>query len=181
MLYFDGQMDDSRYNVALATTAARAGATVLNHIEAVQFNHDKYSGRISGAILKDNLTGKYLEVSAKVVVNSTGPFLDTVRKMASDGTEKVQPVVEPSRGSHIVLPEYFSGPGTPGTGLIVPKTKDGRVLFLLPWKGRTIAGTTDNPGEISENPKATDEEVDFILEGIRDILDFEVWLFFLPV
>ncbi len=76
MLYYDGQMDDSRLNVALATTAARAGAIVLNHTEVVSLSKDKSTGAINGAGVRDKLSGKLLEVSAKVVVNATGPFVD---------------------------------------------------------------------------------------------------------
>ena len=70
-----------------------------------------------------------------------------------------RPIMTPSYGTHLVLPEYDSARGT---GLVW-FTEDGRVLYLLPWEGSTVAGTTDRPGDISFEPKATKEEVDFIL------------------
>jgi glycerol-3-phosphate dehydrogenase len=85
------------------------------------------------------VSGNEFETFAKVVViNAAGPFCDSVRKMANSD---VMPMICPSSGVHIVLPDYYS---PEGMGLIVPKTKDGRVVFMLPWLGRTVAGTTDS-------------------------------------
>lgn len=71
-----------------------------------------------------------------MVVNATGPFADGIRKL-SDPT--CTPMVQPSAGAHVTLPEYYANKGV---GMIIPKTKDGRVLFMLPWLDRVIAGTT---------------------------------------
>ena len=48
-------------------------------------------------------------------------------------------------------------------GLIVPETKDGRVLFFLPWEGSTICGTTDAVSDLTMTPKATLQDIEFIL------------------
>lgn len=114
------------------------------------------------------ISGKEFDAYAKVVVNAGGPFCDSVRKMA-DGEAK--PVISPSSGVHIVLPDYYS---PEGMGLIVPKTKDGRVVFMLPWLGRTIAGTTDSDTVITMLPEPHEDEIQFILDAICDYLNVKV-------
>ncbi|KAK6933414.1 Alpha-glycerophosphate oxidase, C-terminal [Dillenia turbinata] len=161
VVYYDGQMNDSRVNVALACTAALAGAAVLNHAEVVAFLKDEATDRIIGA-------RKEFETYAKVVVNAAGPFCDSVRKLAK---KDVQPMICPSSGVHIVLPDYYS---PEGMGLIVPKTKDGRVVFMLPWLGRTVAGTTDSSTNITMLPEPHEDEIEFILDAISDYLNVKV-------
>ncbi|KAL0340701.1 UNVERIFIED_CONTAM: Glycerol-3-phosphate dehydrogenase SDP6, mitochondrial [Sesamum radiatum] len=168
VVYYDGQMNDSRLNVALACTAALAGAAVLNHAEVVSFLRDEGAGRIIGARIRDNLSGKEFDTYAKVVVNAAGPFCDSVRKMAD---KEAKPIICPSSGVHIVLPDYYS---PEGMGLIVPKTKDGRVVFMLPWLGRTVAGTTDSNTSITMLPEPHEDEIEFILDAISDYLNVKV-------
>ncbi|CAL5322304.1 unnamed protein product [Camellia sinensis] len=168
VVYYDGQMNDSRVNVGLACTAALAGAAVLNHAEVISFLKDEGSDRIIGAHIRDNLTGKEFDTYAKVVVNAAGPFCDSVRKMADNDAK---PMICPSSGVHIVLPDYYS---PEGMGLIVPKTKDGRVVFMLPWLGRTVAGTTDSSTTITMLPEPNEDEIEFILDAICDYLNVKV-------
>ncbi|CAN6461400.1 unnamed protein product [Victoria cruziana] len=168
VVYYDGQMNDSRLNVGLACTAALTGAAVLNHAEAVSFLKDEVSERITGARIRDSLTGKEFDVYAKVIVNAAGPFCDSVRTMADKDAE---PIICPSSGVHIILPDYYS---PEGMGLIVPKTKDGRVVFMLPWLGRTLAGTTDSSTTITMLPEPHEDEIQFILDAICDYLNVKV-------
>ncbi|XP_043707198.1 glycerol-3-phosphate dehydrogenase SDP6, mitochondrial [Telopea speciosissima] len=168
VVYYDGQMNDSRLNVGLACTAALAGAAVLNYAEVITFLKDEVTGRIIGARIQDNLSGKEFDTYAKVVVNAAGPFCDSVRRMA----DKDAPVmICPSSGVHVVLPDYYS---PEGMGLIVPKTKDGRVVFMLPWLGRTVAGTTDSSTRITMLPEPHEDEIQFILDAICDYLNVKV-------
>ncbi|KAL3732021.1 hypothetical protein ACJRO7_028807 [Eucalyptus globulus] len=168
VVYYDGQMNDSRLNVGLACTAALAGAAVLNYAEVVSFLKDEVGDRIIGARIRDNLSGQEFDTYAKVVVNAAGPFCDSVRKMAK---VDAQPMICPSSGVHIVLPDYYS---PEGMGLIVPKTKDGRVVFMLPWLGRTVAGTTDSNTPITMLPEPHEDEIQFILDAICDYLNVKV-------
>uniref|UniRef100_A0A5B7B378 Glycerol-3-phosphate dehydrogenase n=1 Tax=Davidia involucrata TaxID=16924 RepID=A0A5B7B378_DAVIN len=168
VVYYDGQMNDSRVNVGLACTAVIAGAAVLNHAEVISFLRDEASERILGARIRDNLSGKEFDTYAKVVVNAAGPFCDSVRKMAD---KDVKSMICPSSGVHIVLPDYYS---PEGMGLIVPKTKDGRVVFMLPWLGRTVAGTTDSNTAITLLPEPHEDEIEFILDAICDYLNVKV-------
>ncbi|CAL5207767.1 unnamed protein product [Lathyrus oleraceus] len=168
VVYYDGQMNDARLNVGLACTAALAGAAVLNHAEVVSLLKDSVGQRIIGARIRDNLTGKEFDTYAKVIVNAAGPYCDSVRKMAD---KNVRGVICPSSGVHIILPDYYS---PEGMGLIVPKTKDGRVVFMLPWLGRTVAGTTDSNTAITFLPEPHEDEIQFILDAISDYLNVKV-------
>nr|XP_027188496.1 glycerol-3-phosphate dehydrogenase SDP6, mitochondrial-like isoform X2 [Cicer arietinum] len=168
VVYYDGQMNDARLNVGLACTAALAGAAVLNHAEVISLLKDDVGERIIGARIRDNLTGKEFDTYAKVIVNAAGPFCDSVRKMAD---KNVRDVICPSSGVHIILPDYYS---PEGMGLIVPKTKDGRVVFMLPWLGRTVAGTTDSNTPITFLPEPHEDEIQFILDAISDYLNVKV-------
>lgn len=163
VLYVDGQFDDARMNVALALTAAREGAAVANHAEVTGLC--KTDARLSGATVQDTLTGSSWDVRAAVVVNATGPFTDGVRKLDDPNAKAM---LTASSGIHIVLDGRFS---PPDTGLLIPKTDDGRVLFLLPWLGYTLFGTTDNPAEIEPNPTAGDADVDYLLGYLRRYFD----------
>jgi glycerol-3-phosphate dehydrogenase len=154
--YFDGQFDDARLATTLAHTFSDLGGLVANYVEVVRLT--KKNDKISGAILHDRESGGELEVSARVVVNATGVFVDSVRKMDEPGSTKMLAV---SQGAHLVLPKEFL-PGT--SALMVPKTSDGRVLFGIPWHNRLILGTTD--GEVPEpleEPRIQEQEISFIL------------------
>ncbi|GMY09271.1 glycerol-3-phosphate dehydrogenase SDP6, mitochondrial [Fagus crenata] len=168
VVYYDGQMNDSRVNVGLACTAAIAGAAVLNHAEVVSFLKDDAGKRIIGARIRDNLSGKEFDTYARVIVNAAGPFCDSVRKLAD---KDARSMICPSSGVHVVLPDYYS---PEGMGLIVPKTKDGRVVFMLPWLGRTVAGTTDSNTSITLLPEPHEDEIQFILDAISDYLNVKV-------
>ncbi|MBW7865479.1 MAG: glycerol-3-phosphate dehydrogenase/oxidase [Candidatus Hydrogenedentes bacterium] len=156
VIYYDGQFDDARLLINLMQTAAAHGAAVVNHMEAVRLL--KKNGVVCGAALLDRETGKEHSVKARVVINATGPFVDGVRGMDEPGAA---PMIRPSQGVHIVLDRAFL-PGD--SAIMVPHTDDGRVLFAIPWHGRTLVGTTDTPIDaVSEEPAALESEVEFLL------------------
>lgn len=168
IIYYDGQFNDSRLALAVACTAQAAGAMVLNHVEVINLIHDKETGKAIGAELRDNLTGKVTRAYAKSIINATGPFTDDIRKMSS---KQAKSMIMPSSGVHITLPDYYS---PENVGMIVPKTKDGRVVFMLPWLGETIAGTTDASCDVTMRPQATEEEIQFILDALSGYLTVKV-------
>ncbi|XP_037048717.1 glycerol-3-phosphate dehydrogenase, mitochondrial isoform X1 [Bradysia coprophila] len=171
IVYYDGQQNDARMNLAIALTAARQGATVCNHVEVTELMKKKDANgqnKLCGAKVKDTITGKTWEVKAKCIINATGPFTDHIRKM-DDPTVKT--ICCPSSGVHIVLPGYYS---PQQMGLLDPSTSDGRVIFFLPWLNQTIAGTTDLPCEVTHNPKPTEDEIQFILTEIKNYLNSDV-------
>jgi glycerol-3-phosphate dehydrogenase len=154
--YWDGQFDDARLAVALARTAISRGATVLNHCAAVGLMHE--GGRISGVVVEDRESGQRLELRTRCVINATGVWVDAVRRM--DRKPRAD-LVAPSQGVHVVVGREFL-PG--GHAILVPRTKDGRVLFAVPWLGKTLLGTTDTPrNDLAIEPEPFREEIDFIL------------------
>lgn len=156
VVYYDGQFDDARMNVSLALTAAENGATLLNYAAVTEFELSS-GGHLIGATVQDRIAGDTFPVRADVVVNAAGPFVDQVRRMEDPHCD---PMLSVSSGAHIVLPPEFT---PPEIGFLVPKTDDGRVLFVLPWRGYALAGTTDNPAKLEENPEATEQDIEYIL------------------
>lgn len=169
LVYYDGAHNDSRMNVSIALTAALYGASVVNHMEVTGLTKDAF-GKLNGAVVKDLIKsrngspGDEFTVRAKCIINATGPFCDAIRQLDDPS---VQEIVAPSSGVHVVLPGYYS---PANMGLIDPSTSDGRVIFFLPWQGNTIAGTTDAPTKITQQPIAGEGEIGWILNEIKGYL-----------
>lgn len=163
VLYHDGQFNDARLALAIARTAADAGAVVLNYARCVRLTES--GGRLTGAVVVDQETGAEYGVRAKVVFNATGIFVDEVRRMNDAG---IPPLLTVSRGSHIVVgAEALGG----SAGIMVPKTRDGRVIFAIPWQGRVVIGTTDiAAGKAEMEPGYTEDEIGFLMETVNPYL-----------
>ncbi|MBS1602032.1 MAG: glycerol-3-phosphate dehydrogenase/oxidase [Bacteroidetes bacterium] len=163
VLYHDGQFDDARLAIHLAMTAAEQGATVLNYCKVEELL--KTNGKVSGVVATDLMSGQRYTINAKVVINATGVFTDSILRMDEPDSE---PIIAPSQGVHIMLDKDFL-PGE--ASILVPHTDDGRVLFAVPWHDRIIIGTTDTPVDrVDIEPRALPEEVDFILRQIGKYL-----------
>ena len=160
VLYHDGQFDDARLAICLAQSAWDHGATLINYSQVTGLLRVDGPGTpVSGVVARDRETGAEHEIPARVVVNATGVFCDSIRRMAEPGAAAW---VAPSQGAHIVLDGRFL-PGC--NALMVPKTDDGRVLFIIPWQNRLLVGTTDVPVEDADTePRAQPTEIDFLLE-----------------
>lgn len=161
--YFDGQFDDARLAVALAQTAARQGAVLVNYCGVIGLR--KTDGQVRGAVLRDAESGDEFETVARVVVNATGPFCDDVRRLDDPGAA---PLIAPSQGTHIVLPpEVLAGEAA----IMAPHTADGRVMFAIPWQGRVIVGTTDVAvSRAVVEPLAQAAEIEFLLAAANRYL-----------
>ncbi len=158
VVYHDGQFDDSRMAITLAQTAFDHGGGCLNYVRVNGLEKDS-SGRVCGVRAVDLLDGHEFTVNSRVVVNATGVFIDDVMGMDSRQANKK---VRPSQGVHLVVDRKFLGGDS---ALMIPKTRDGRVLFGVPWHDKVVLGTTDTPlNEASLEPCALEEEVDFILD-----------------
>lgn len=157
-VYYDAQFDDARLAFALAQTAADLGATVLNYVRVTDLV--KKDGAVAGVVAVDQESGTEYEVPARVVINATGIFADGVRRMDEPTHE---PMLAPSQGVHLVLDRSFQ---PSDTAIMVPRTDDGRVLFVIPWHDRVLVGTTDTPVPRAEiEPRALPEEIAFILRN----------------
>jgi glycerol-3-phosphate dehydrogenase len=156
VIYHDGQFDDARLLMNLATTAYEQGAVMANYLKVTGLLKDG-EGFVTGAKALDVETGEELEIRAKVVVNATGPFSDGLRRMDKPDAPAL---ISPSQGIHFVLDRSFL-PGD--SAIMVPQTEDGRVLFAIPWHNRTLLGTTDTPiSEVTLEPRPMKEELDFL-------------------
>lgn len=166
VLYYDGQFHDARMAVSLALTAEQHGAAIINHVAVTGFL--KQEGRISGVQLTDSLNGETWNLRARGVINASGPFVDHVRLMDNPAAPKI---LSASTGIHIVLDKRFA---PPNTGLMIPETEDGRVLFVLPWEGHALVGTTDEPANISEHPKPLESEIDYLVRHVTRYFNLQV-------
>lgn len=170
VVYYDGQMNDSRMNLDLLLTATldnyRPGfkpANLLNYCEFREFIKDE-RGKIIGAKVYDKLNDKTIEVKTKAIVNCTGVFADTIRQMDDPKAPKL---MSASAGTHLILSKRFA---SSKYGLLYPKTADGRVVFLLPWQGKAIFGTTDTPTEdLTVDPKASFDDMMFLVQELQKI------------
>lgn len=154
--YFDAQFDDARLALALALTAHQLGGTALNYCAATGLVVE--GGRVCGVELRDTLGGGRHRVAARVVVNAAGVWADAVRRLAEPAAA---PLLRTSQGVHLVVGGAF----LPGDdALLIPRTADGRLLFVIPWQGRVLLGTTDTErADQPLEPRALAGEIDFIL------------------
>jgi len=166
VLYYDGQFNDARMVTALVATATEHGAIMVNHVAATGLI--KEEGQVCGAEVHDRLSGETWAIRARGVINATGPFADTVRRLDDP---KAAALLKVSSGIHIVLDGLFA---PPDTGLMIPETEDGRVLFVLPWEGHALIGTTDEPAELEEHPRAAAEEIDYLLRHVSKYFDLQL-------
>lgn len=158
--YWDGQFDDARLALALARTAARQGALLVNYCAATGLIHD--NGKLVGLHAQDQENGRSFELKARCVVNAAGVWVDQLRLQDGQAIGRdTQPMVAPSQGVHIAVDRSFM---PTDHAMLIPQTADGRVLFAVPWLGKTILGTTDTPRhDLAGEPLPFKEEVDFIL------------------
>lgn len=156
--YYDCQFDDARLAVALAQTAAAHGATIVNYAPVTGLLTDS-SGTAIGVKARDRETEQLMDITAKVIINAGGPFADAVRSL---GRPTTQPTLTLSRGSHIVLDRSFLS-GT--CALLVPRTADDRVMFMIPWQDVLLVGTTDVPVDrVDDDPAPQRQEITYLLE-----------------
>ena len=158
--YSDGQFDDARLNLLLALTAEQRGATLRTRCRVVQLETDG-TGQLKAAIT-ESTTGQRERWRASAFVNATGIRADEIRQMAE---ADAPPRMLTSRGAHIVLEQNLC---PEGLGLLVPSTADGRVLFMLPFHGRTLVGTTDEACTKESATSPSEEEEHYLLDYVRD-------------
>jgi glycerol-3-phosphate dehydrogenase len=163
-LYYDAQTDDVRLTHAVLATARRQGATTLNYARAVAIRFDDRAR----VMVLDRLGGASIEVTARHVVNAAGIWAERVATLAGSAPFRIRH----SKGTHLILDR----PGlVNGAALVIPETDDGRLAFLLPWRGRLILGTTDDAyeGELGA-PTATVAEARYLLEHLNRYLRHQV-------
>ena len=158
LLYSDGQFDDARLNLLLVLTAQAAGATVQRDCRVVGF--EQSDGRLTAAISQAP-DGSQQRWQGERIVNATGIAADQLRQLAQpDAPDRLLV----SRGIHLVLRE----PLCPAdVGLLIPRTRDGRVLFVLPFLGRTLVGTTDQVCPADQATQVSAAETTYLVEHLQ--------------
>lgn len=158
VLYHDGTFDDARLALNLAQTAVEQGAVCLNYcrVTGLEQNDQK---KMAGVEMVDQETGDTYRVKTKAVVNATGVFVDEILRMDNPAAKSM---IRPSQGIHLVLDRTFLGSKD---AIMIPKTDDGRVLFVIPWFDKVLMGTTDTPlNEHGLEPRALETEIEFVLK-----------------
>lgn len=158
-IYYDGQFDDTRVLVSLLHTFQSLGGIAHNYHQVTSFTKDS-DFKVTGVTVTDKLTGAIFNVRAKVIINATGTMTDTILDM--DEPFASHKHVAAAQGTHLVFDkEVFDSVHA----LVIPETSDGRILFVLPWHNKILVGTTDIAvDKPTLDPKASDSEIDFILD-----------------
>lgn len=159
--YKDGQFDDARFAISLAHTIENVGGTVLNYMEYLSPRIENNS--INGIIANDKIDQKEFHLSSKYIINATGVFSN---KLMMSITSQFK--IKASRGTHVVVDRSFLNSQH---AIMIPKTIDGRVLFVIPWNNKTLIGTTDEEtNEIDIDLKTPLTDIGFILENVKNYL-----------
>jgi glycerol-3-phosphate dehydrogenase len=159
--YGDCQEDDARLALSVVAAAQDAGAVVANRLSARALLHD--GGTVTGARVHDRLADEPFDLRARVTVNAAGPWAPELLGAAAPRVKRV-------KGIHIVVPAI---PGCDNAFLLT--ARDGRVFFVIPFYGRTLIGTTEQEVDGPDQAQATDEEVRYLLDGVRNGLPGIPW------
>ncbi len=165
--YYDAQVDDARLVTTLARTAASMGAVVVTSARATAFL--RAAREVTGARVQDVTTGASFDVAARTVIAATGVWSDDITEMLSNGGGPIRAGlrVRASKGVHLVVPRAaISG----GAGLILRTEKS--VLFVIPWGGHWIIGTTDTDWHLDRaHPAASASDIQYLLSHVNQVLD----------
>lgn len=162
--FADAVTDDSRLVMRVLREAARDGAFILNYCEAQELiKPDSNSARVTGVLAKDDLTGENIALNAKVVVSATGAWADKFRTKLG-----AEPKIRPLRGSHLVVPSWRL---SVAQSIALHHPEDGRAMFVFPWEGMTVIGTTDldNPEADKTEPRIAQDEVEYLLKAANSL------------
>jgi len=166
-VFYEGQHNDARTNIAIALSAAEKGAHIANYVEMTEGIFDEDSGKVIGVKAQDRISGETFEIYAKNIIFAGGPFTDKLRSKEEKEGGPVATAVQGASGSHIVLPGYFA---PKDMGLLDYNTSDGRFLFFLPWQGSVIVGTTDKKCDAETLPYPPEEEIQWMMKEVEKYL-----------
>ena len=161
-VYYDGQFDDTRMLITLLKTFESLGGIAHNYTNVIGFSKN-LEDKITGLKVQNQFTNEDYEIKAKVVINATGTLTDTILNI--DDPVASHKNVAAAQGTHIVFnKDIFNSK----YAIVIPKTNDGRILFILPWHDKIVVGTTDIAIDNPEiDPIAQINEIDFILETLN--------------
>jgi len=158
--YYDAQVNDARLTLTTAKSAHLHGAVMVNHARVAGLM--KAGGRIVGACVLDETSGREVEVRARIVVNATGVWTDDILGLDEQGRDSI---IRPTKGIHLLIPRARL---QSQHAIIFPVPSDGRHIFLIPWGDFTLIGTTDTDyqGDL-DNPAAALDDVEYLLAAVR--------------
>lgn len=166
-IYGDAGTNDTRLVGTIIRTAAERGAMVANYAEATGLT--ERAGHLAGVQAQDVLTGDTFTIAARHIVNAGGVWAEKIEGLAA-GEPQVS--VLPAKGIHLVV--AAEKVGVMDRAVVLPETPDGRLIFIVPWQGRAVIGTTDTPGGDIERPRAEADEIAYVLaianQSVRDPL-----------
>ncbi len=159
--FADAITDDSRLVMRVLEEAEHDGATMLNYCKVEELI--KKNDLVTGVIAKDAVSGDQYSIHAKVVISATGAWADTLRAQLGEENK-----IRPLRGSHLVFPSWRL---PTAQSITMKHPKDGRSMFIFPWEGMTVVGTTDLDDSAVEGsePYIREEEVQYLLESIEHL------------
>jgi glycerol-3-phosphate dehydrogenase len=162
--YYDAQLDDARLTVIGMQTAARWNAAIANYAEVIGFQQQ--DGRLSAAQVRDKLTGQVFTIQARHFVNAGGVWAEKIEALTG-----APPQIEvlPSKGAHLVVSRERLRLGE--LAIVLPQTEDRRILFVIPWEGRAIIGTTDTEGGDLDHPASSQEDIEYLIRHVNHYLD----------
>jgi len=170
-VYYDGQTDDSRLTLTVLLTAVSRGALAANYVEATGFQLSA-TGDIQAVRVLDTIKGRELVVRARHVVNAAGVFAQRVEELTGMPSNLR---IRPAKGVHLVVARESVPMGPPHTAIVLPETDDGRLLFVIPWEGRVLIGTTDTAGSADiDGPATTEGDVEYLLRHCNRYLRTEL-------
>lgn len=160
--YLDFNNNDARLVIENVKKAQQDGATAVSRLKAVGFTYQV--DQVNGVLVEDLLTGESFTIRTKCIVNASGPWLDTVRKL--DEKVETQPLIRPTKGVHLVVDRQKLGVNQPiyfDSG-----ENDGRMIFVLPRFEKTYFGTTDTDydGDLAQ-PRVEQSDVDYLLKAVN--------------
>jgi len=157
--YRDVLVNDARLVLEVARSAESAGAVLVNHAPVEGFLHE--GGRVAAALVTDAVSGKRTTVRAATFVNASGPWVDSVRRLDDP---QATPMLRPTKGIHVFVPHSRLA----HSRAVVLETRDGRVVFVLPWGRLSLVGTTDTDYDGSlDEIIATRDDVAYLLEEVN--------------
>lgn len=159
--YWDAQVDDARYVLAVLRTAATYGASIASRVQALAFLRE--GEHVTGARVQDLESGETQEIRAKQVVNAAGVWTDDIQQMVG-GRGQIH--VSASKGIHLVVPRDRI---QASSGMILRTEKS--VLFVIPWGRHWIVGTTDTAWDLDKaHPAASRGDIDYLLDHLNQVL-----------
>ena len=163
MCYLDAKTDDARLVLRVLQEARSLGGVAINYLRVQQLLRagDRTDGDVNGVRVVDAVSGETHTVRATVVINATGAWADGLRQQQG-ATAKLRPL----RGSHLVLPAWRL-PVAQAVSLMHPQ--DGRPVFVFPWEGATLVGTTDidHRGDLQQEATITPAEASYLMDALQ--------------